>query len=143
MRVVRTRFGIVLGRGGGALAEMAKPFKMFVGGPIGSGRQIVSWVHVDDVVGVVLRSIDDDQVEGAVNVTAPYAVSNEELSKAIGKALGRPSSIRVPAALLRLRFGDGAEPLVSGQRAVPHALERAGYAFRHPRVEEAVRDALG
>jgi hypothetical protein len=143
VRVVRPRFGIVFGRGGGALAEMVKPFKLFVGGPIASGRQVVSWVHLDDVVGVLLRAIDDPQLRGPVNVTSPNAVTNEELSHVIGKVIHRPSAVRVPAFALRARFGDGAEPLVTGQRAVPRALQRAGYVFHFPNAEDAVRNAIG
>jgi uncharacterized protein (TIGR01777 family) len=143
IRVVRLRFGIVLGRGGGALTEMVKPFKMFVGGPIASGRQIVSWVHLDDVVGVIVRAVDDARLHGPVNVTSPNAVTNEELSRVIGKVLHRPSAMRVPAAALRVAFGEGADPLVTGQRAVPKVLERLGYAFRFVRVEDAVKDAIG
>jgi uncharacterized protein (TIGR01777 family) len=143
IRVVRPRFGIVLGRGGGALAAMVKPFKLFVGGPIASGRQVVSWVHLDDVVAALLRAIDDPTLRGPVNVTAPNAVTNEELSRVIGKVLHRPSALRVPEAALRVRFGEGAGPLVTGQRAVPRVLERLGFAFRYERVEDAVRDAVG
>jgi uncharacterized protein len=143
VRVVLARFGIVLGRGGGALAEMAKPFRLFVGGPIGSGRQVVSWVHADDVVGAVLRCIDDAAISGAVNVTAPHAVTNAALSKEIGRVLRRPAAFTVPEAALRLRFGEGAEPLVTGQRAVPRKLEQAGYAFRYPDVGPALEEALG
>jgi uncharacterized protein (TIGR01777 family) len=122
---------------------MVKPFKLFVGGPIASGRQVVSWVHLDDVVGVLLRAIDDPALRGPVNVTAPKAVTNEELSRAIGKVLHRPSAVRVPEAALRLRFGEGADPLVTGQRAIPRVLERAGFAFHFLHVEDAVRDAIG
>jgi uncharacterized protein (TIGR01777 family) len=143
IRVVRPRFGIVFGRGGGALAEMIKPFKLFVGGPIASGRQVVSWVHLDDVVAALLRAIDDSTLRGPVNVTAPNAVTNEELSRVIGKVLHRPSALRVPEAALRVRFGEGAEPLLTGQRAVPRVLQRLGFAFRYERVEDAVRDAVG
>jgi uncharacterized protein (TIGR01777 family) len=143
VRVVHARFGIVFGRGGGALAEMVKPFKLFVGGPIASGRQVVSWVHLDDVVAAVLRAIDDPTLRGPLNVTAPNAVTNEELSRVIGKVIHRPSALRVPAAALRVRFGEGADPLVTGQRAVPRILTRLGFVFRYERVEDAVRDALG
>jgi uncharacterized protein (TIGR01777 family) len=143
IRVVRPRFGIVLGRGGGALVEMAKPFRMFVGGPIASGRQVVSWVHLDDVVGVLMRAIDDVRLQGPINVTSPNAVTNAEMSRAIGKVLHRPSVMRVPEVALRVAFGEGADPLVTGQRAVPRALERLGYAFRYLGVEDAVRDAIG
>jgi len=142
VRVVRARFGVVIGKGGGALAEMVKPFRLFVGGPIGSGAQFVSWVHLEDVVGAVLLSIDDERIRGAVNVVAPNAVTNRYLSTQIGKVLGRPSAVAVPAAALRLRFGEGAEPLVTGQRVVPRVLESAGYGFRFARIEDALAEAL-
>ena len=142
IRVVRARLGIVMGRGGGALAEMVKPFKMFVGGPIGSGKQFVSWVHLEDVVSVLLRAVDDERLSGAVNVVAPHPVTNRELSSQIGKVLGRPSAFSVPAAALRLRFGEGAQPLVTGQRVKPGALEQIGYVFRHPDIAGALSEAL-
>jgi NAD dependent epimerase/dehydratase family enzyme len=104
---------------------------------------VVSWVHLDDVVAALLRAIDDPTLRGPVNVTAPNAVTNEELSRVIGKVLHRPSALRVPEAALRVRFGEGAGPLVTGQRAVPRVLERLGFAFRYERVEDAVRDAVG
>ncbi|HEX4338483.1 MAG TPA: TIGR01777 family oxidoreductase [Polyangiaceae bacterium] len=143
VRVVRARFGVVLGRGGGALAEMARPFKLFVGGPIASGAQIVSWVHIDDAVGAVLRAVDDVRLQGPINVTAPEAVTNKELSDVIGRVLRRPSVMRVPEVALRVAFGEAAGPLISGQRAVPAVLQRVGYAFRYSRIEDAVRQAAG
>jgi hypothetical protein len=143
VRVVRTRFGVVLGREGGALVEMVKPFKLFVGGPIASGRQLVSWVHVDDVVGAILLALDDERMRGPVNVTAPNAVTNAELSKVIGKVLHRPSALRAPETALRIAFGEGADPLVTGQRAVPTVLEHLGYEFKYVSVEGAVKQAVG
>jgi uncharacterized protein len=143
VRVVHTRFGIVFGRAGGALTEMVKPFKLFVGGPIGSGRQMVSWVHLDDAAGIVARCLRDPSIRGAVNVASPYAVTNEELSRTIGKVLGRPSAFRVPELALRLRFGEGADPLVTGQRALPGVLTQADYRFRYPLLEDALVEALG
>lgn len=142
VRVVRARLGIVLGRGGGALEQMAVPFRMFVGGPIGSGKQAVSWVHLEDAVGILLLAIDDDSMSGPVNVVAPNVVTNEELSSAIGAALGRPSAVRVPEFALRLRFGEGADPLVTGQRAIPKILLEKGYPFRYPRVADALAEAF-
>jgi uncharacterized protein (TIGR01777 family) len=142
VRVVRARLGIVLGRGGGALEQMAVPFRMFVGGPIGSGKQAVSWVHLEDAVGILLLAIDDDSMSGPVNVVAPNVVTNEELSSAIGTALGRPSAFRVPELALRLRFGEGADPLVTGQRALPKVLLEKGYPFRYPRVADALAEAF-
>jgi uncharacterized protein (TIGR01777 family) len=143
VRVVSARLGIVLGRNGGALEQMAVPFRMFVGGPIGSGKQPVSWVHLDDAVGILLRAIDDDSISGPVNVVAPNVVTNEELSSAIGKALRRPSAFRVPELALRIRFGEGADPLVTGQRALPKILLAKAYPFRFPHLAEALAEALG
>jgi uncharacterized protein len=143
VRVVSTRFGIVLAERGGALEQMVLPFKLFAGGPIGSGEQIVSWVHAEDVVEVLLLAIDTPALSGPVNVAAPGAVSNAELARAIGEVLRRPSWLPVPAAALRLRFGEGADPLLTGQRAVPAALERAGYRFRHPSLRPALASVLG
>jgi uncharacterized protein (TIGR01777 family) len=143
VRVVRARLGIVLGRGGGALEQMAVPFRMFVGGPIASGKQVVSWVHMEDAVGILLRVMDDASIAGPMNVATPNAVTNEELSAAIGKALHRPSLFRVPELALRLRFGEGADPLVTGQRAIPRVLLEKGYAFRYPRLAEALAEVLG
>jgi uncharacterized protein (TIGR01777 family) len=142
VRVVRARLGIVLGKGGGALLQMARPFRAFVGGPIGSGTQFVSWVHLDDTIGALVRALDDERLRGPVNVVAPNAVTNRALSDCIGRALRRPSSFPVPTAALRLLFGEGAEPLVNGQRVSPRVLERAGYSFRFTHVEDAVASVL-
>jgi uncharacterized protein (TIGR01777 family) len=143
VRVVLLRLGIVLGKGGGALTEMVKPFKLFVGGPIGSGEQGVSWVHLADVVGIVLRALDDVALRGPVNVASPNAVSNAQLARELGRVLRRPAAIAVPEFALRLRFGEGADPLVIGQRAVPRVLERAGYRFSYPELRPALEEALG
>lgn len=142
VRVVNARIGIVLGPDGGALEEMAKPFRAFAGGPIGSGEQMVSWVSLDDVVHALLHMIDHPSLSGPVNVVAPNAVSNAELSASIGAVLARPSWLRVPAFALRARFGEGADPLLTGQRALPKALQRSGYAFRHPELRGALEAAL-
>lgn len=142
VRVVRARFGIVLGEDGGALAEMVKPFKAFVGGPIGDGQQMVSWIHVDDVVGILLRCLDDAQVSGPVNVTAPEPVTNEVLSGQIGEVLDRPSFVRVPPIALRIRFGEGAEPLLTGQCAVPSRMRELGYEWLYPELRPALEQSL-
>ncbi|HVU03492.1 MAG TPA: TIGR01777 family oxidoreductase [Polyangiaceae bacterium] len=143
VRVVCARLGIVLGRGGGALSQMALPFKMFVGGPIGSGKQQVSWVHLEDAVRIFERAIDDESLRGPVNVVSPNGVTNAELSAAIGRTLSRPSVFRVPEAALRLRFGEGADPLVTGQRAIPAALVARGHQFRYAELDAALAEALG
>ena len=141
VRVVALRLGIVLGRGGGALSELVTPFKMFAGGPIGSGKQMFSWIHADDLVAVALLALDQP-LSGPVNAVAPNAVSNEELARTLGRVLGRPSWLRVPAAALRLRFGEGATPLLTGQRAVPAALQARGHSFRYPTLSDALVEAL-
>ena len=142
VRVVRVRFGIVLGAGGGALEEMAKPFRLFAGGPIGSGKQMISWISVEDTVRAVCFVLDHDSISGPVNVVAPNPVDNERLSKEIGKALSRPSWLRVPEAALRLRFGEGADPLLTGQRVRPAVLERAGFSWHHPELSAALSAAF-
>lgn len=141
VRVVHPRIGIVLGPGG-ALARMVGPYRWFAGGPIGSGEQWVSWVHLHDVVGALLFLLDRD-VRGAVNVVAPEPVTMEQLSSAIGRALHRPSLLRVPGLVLKLAVGSGvAEVLLTGQRAVPSALQAAGFSFAFSRIDEALRDLL-
>lgn len=142
VRVVTARIGIVLARGGGALDQMALPFKFFVGGPIGSGEQVVSWIHMDDTVEILLRCVDDVSVAGPVNVTAPQPASNAELSRAIGRALGSPAWLKVPGCALKAMFGEGAEPILGGQRVVPAVMLKHGFQFRHPEVGEAVEHAL-
>jgi uncharacterized protein (TIGR01777 family) len=141
-RVVRTRTGVVLAPSGGALAKMLPPFKLGVGGPVAGGRQYVPWVHLDDVAGALLRCIDDSSLGGAVNVTAPEAVTNKELSRALGRVLHRPAVAPVPALALRVRYGEMSTIVTTGARLVPARLQAAGHAFRFPAVEPALRDVL-
>ena len=143
VRVVHMRLGIVLGKGGGALATMARPFRMHVGGPIGSGEQMVSWVHIDDVCGAILLAIDNAAAEGPINTTSPNPVNMERFCEAIGIILHRKSYLRVPDAALRALFGEGAEPLLTGQRAVPKALLALGYEFQYPNLLPALESVLG
>jgi len=143
VRVVRTRTGVVLSPSGGALERMLPFFKLGVGGPVAGGRQYVPWVHLDDVVGALLTSLDDDSVSGPVNVTAPEPATNRELSKALGHVLHRPAFAPVPALAVRLLYGEMADVVTTGQRAVPARLEALGYRFRRPDLEEALRDAVG
>jgi len=143
VRTARLRIGVVLGPDGGALAAMLPPFRAGLGGPIGLGRRYLSWVHVDDVVGLVLHAIDNDRVEGAVRATAAEPVRNRELTKMLGRVLGRPTWIPVPPLGLRVVLGEMARVLASSQRCVPEKALATGYRFRFHGVEAALRDALG
>lgn len=144
VRVVRMRTGVVIARptDGGALAKMSTPFRFYVGGPVGSGKQWFSWIHIDDVVAAYLEAIDRPTWRGAFNLVAPEAVRNAEFSRALGVALGRPSWMPVPGLALRAAVGELAEYLLEGRRAVPSALERVGYRFRHPTLAAALADAV-
>jgi hypothetical protein len=142
MRVACTRTGVVLSPSGGALAKMLPFFRLGIGGPVAGGRQYVPWIHLDDVVGALLRCVDSESATGPVNVTAPNPVTNAELSRALGRVLGRPAVLPVPAAAIKLLYGEMAEMVTTGQRAVPARLGQLGYEFRHPELEEALHDVL-
>ena len=142
-RVVHARFGVVLGRGGGALAPMARVFRLHVGGPIGTGKQIVSWVHVDDVAGLIMLAIDNDAVKGPLNVTSPNPVTMDQLAEGIGVILNRRSYLRVPEGAVRALFGEGAEPMLTGQKVLPLAAEKLGYEFEYTELLPALESALG
>jgi uncharacterized protein len=143
LRVAVLRTGLVLGRGGGALERITLPFRLFVGGPVGSGKQWMSWVHLADVVGSYLFVFDTPHLSGPVNVVAPGAVRQRELARAIGRTLHRPSWLPVPAPALRLAVGPVAEYLLHGRRVVPAALEAAGYRFCYPDLAPALSDLFG
>jgi uncharacterized protein (TIGR01777 family) len=142
LRVVLTRTGVVLASGGGALATMLPPFKLGVGGPVAGGRQYVPWIHLDDVVGALLRCVRDDALDGPVNLVAPEPATNRELSKALGRVLHRPAVLPVPAAAIRLLYGEMASIVTTGVNAVPARLQQAGYAFAQPALEQALQDVL-
>ncbi|MEO8140765.1 MAG: TIGR01777 family oxidoreductase [Gemmatimonadota bacterium] len=144
IRVVRTRIGIVLTPAGGALQQMLPPFRMGVGGRLGSGQQYMSWISIDDVVGALHHVLMTESLRGPVNLTAPEPVTNAAFTTTIGKVLGRPTLFPVPAAALRLLLGDIAdELLLSGARVVPQRLEQSGYRFRQAALEDALRHLLG
>lgn len=142
MRVTRTRTGVVLSSSGGALAKMLPFFKLGIGGPVAGGRQYVPWIHLDDLTGALIRCVDDGEAGGPVNLTAPNPVTNAELARALGHVLGRPAVLPVPAMAVRLLYGEMAEIVTTGQRAVPARLGQLGYEFRHPDLEPALRDVL-
>ncbi|MGC4089412.1 MAG: TIGR01777 family oxidoreductase [Polyangiaceae bacterium] len=143
VRVVNARIGFVLGRGGGALAKLVPIFKAFAGGKLGSGRQWMPWIHLDDVVGALLLALSEASLSGPMNVAGPSPATNAEFSKALGRALKRPALFPVPAFGLRALFGDGAEPLLTGQRAVPRALLTQRYRFRFSELDAALADLPG
>jgi len=142
-RVVQVRTGVVLDRHGGALQKMLVPFRLGVGGPVGGGRQYVSWIHSGDVVEMILEACEDERWHGPINATAPEPVRNRDLSSTLGAVLRRPSLLPVPAAALRLLYGDMARVITTGARVMPAKPLVLGYQFRHPQLEGALRSALG
>jgi uncharacterized protein len=143
IRVVHLRTGLVLGRSGGVLKRMALPFRLGVGGRIGSGNQWNSWISLADEVGAIMYLLDHD-VRGPVNLTAPNPVTNRDLARAIGRVLRRPALFPVPAAAMRLAFGSemANETILASQRVVGSVLKHSGYEFTHPDVDSALRAAL-
>ena len=143
IRVVHPRFGMVLGKGGGALEKMTPPFRAYLGGPLGDGTQWISWVHLDDVVRSLLFALDTSTVEGPVNVTAPEPVTMNHFARALGQALGRPSAFRVPSLALKMAMGDMAQMLLTGQRVLPKKLLESAFSFEWPTLEGALDDIVG
>jgi uncharacterized protein len=137
VRVVRMRTGVVIGGGGGALAKMTTPFKLFVGGKIGSGRQWFSWIHRDDAVAAYLAATADDRYTGPINLVAG-SIRNSELAKALGHALHRPSWLPVPGFALKAATGELAEYLLNGRNVVPKRLRELGFAWKHATIEQAL-----
>ena len=143
VRVAIVRIGVIIDGAGGALAKMLPPFKLGVGGPVAGGRQYVAWIALDDVVGVFLAAIADEAWSGAFNAAAPTAVTNTELSRALGHALHRPAIVPVPAFALRIMYGDMARIVTGGQRMVPARTIEHGYRFKYEHLGDALEAALG
>ncbi len=141
-RVVLVRTGIVLARDGGALPLLARPFRLFAGGPIGDGRAWQPWIHLEDELGLLLLALDDDRAHGPLNAVAPAPVRQAELARTLAGVLHRPNLLPVPAAALRLGLGEMAEVLLASQRVVPGQAEALGYRYRFPALEPALRDLL-
>jgi uncharacterized protein (TIGR01777 family) len=141
MRVVVLRTGIVLGQGG-ALQKMVPPFKWYSGGPIGSGKQWMSWIHLEDQVRLTLHLMENQQASGPVNATAPNPERNKDFSRALGKVLHRPSWMPVPGFLLRMGLGEMADMLLTGQRVIPVAAQKLGFEFRYPNLPEALKACM-
>jgi len=142
LRVVVVRTGVVLSPDGGALEKMLPFFRLGIGGPVAGGRQYLPWVHIDDVVGLYVAAIDREAWSGPVNGSAPEPVTNREFARRLGRALRRPAFAPVPGFAVRLLYGEMAEIVTEGQRAVPARPLELGYAFRHADLDEALRDAL-
>jgi uncharacterized protein (TIGR01777 family) len=142
LRVVKVRTGVVLDKSGGALKTMLPPFKLGAGGPVAGGAQYLPWIHVDDLVALYLHALDDPSWSGPYNGAAPEPVTNKAFSKALGRALHRPAIAPVPAFAIKLLYGDMAEIVTEGQRAVPERPLDGGFTFRHADLDEALRDAL-
>jgi uncharacterized protein (TIGR01777 family) len=143
IRVVNLRFGVIFSGEGGALKKMLLPFRMGVGGKLGSGHQYMSWIALDDAVGAIEHALMNDSLRGPVNVVAPQAATNREFTKTLGRVLSRPTIFPVPAFAARLAFGEMADAtLLSSQRVEPERLNEAGYAFKYPTLEAALRHVL-
>jgi uncharacterized protein (TIGR01777 family) len=142
MRVAAIRTGVVLDRGGGALAKMLPPFRLGLGGPIAGGRQYVSWIHPDDHVGIVRAALADERWSGPVNATAPAPVTNRELAHALGRALHRPALLPVPGVALGALYGEMAQVVTTGARVLPARALVLGYEFRYPQLAGALTAAL-
>jgi uncharacterized protein len=142
VRVAMLRTAVVLDKAGGALSKMLPFFRLGIGGPVAGGRQYMPWIHADDIVGLYLAAVDGAEWQGPVNACAPEPVTNRDFSRALGRALHRPAFAPVPGLAVRLLYGDMAEIVTTGQRAVPMRALEHGYAFRHTDLEQALRDAV-
>ncbi|EPH0092980.1 TIGR01777 family oxidoreductase [Pluralibacter gergoviae] len=140
-RVCLLRTGVVLAPDGGILAKMTPPFRLGLGGPIGSGRQYLAWIHIDDMANAILWLLDND-LRGPFNMVSPYPVRNAQFAHALGRALHRPAIVRAPAAAVRLLMGESSVLVLGGQRALPKRLEAAGFAFRWYDLDDALADVL-
>jgi len=138
VRVARIRIGVVLGKGGGALSKMILPFRLGVGGQLGSGKQWMSWIHIDDLMELIAFLMKESTVRGVFNATSPFPVTNREFTQALAEAVHRPAIIPVPAFALRLALGEMAEIVLASQRAIPDAAQRAGFVFKHPDIYAAL-----
>lgn len=144
IRVVHLRIGVVLAGEGGALQKMLTPFKLGLGGKVGSGGQYMSWITLEDLIGVIRRAVEDESWRGPFNAVAPQQVTNGEFTKALGHALGRPTIFAVPAFAARLAFGETADALLlASTRVEPARLKEVGFEFKHPEIEGALRSVLG
>lgn len=142
VRVLRARLGVVFGRDGGALPKMVLPYKLFAGGRMGKGSQYLSWIHIDDVVGLMLYCIEKDGVQGAINFTATQPVTMNQFGIAVGQVLHRPHWLPTPAFVLQLALGEMSDLVLKGQQVIPKKALESGYQFQYPHLKEALEDCL-
>lgn len=138
IRTAVFRFGIVLGKNGGMIQKVLTPFSLGLGGPIGNGQQAFSWIHIDDLAQAYLFALENQEVNGVYNLTAPHPIDNLAFTKALGHTLGRPTWFPVPPFVLKLMFGEGAKVMTDGQSVKPERLLESGFAFRYPTINEAL-----
>lgn len=138
IRVAPMRFGVILGKDGGALSKMIPQFKVFAGGPIGNGQQWFAWMHLDDLMTAIIYILDHPEISGPVNFCAPYPVRNRELAGALGKILHRPAFMPAPAFMMRMLLGEFSQVLLGGQRTRPDKLLQHGFQFQYPEIEKAL-----
>jgi uncharacterized protein (TIGR01777 family) len=143
VRVARIRIGVVLGKGGGALSKMLLPFRLGLGGRLSSGKQWMSWIHIDDLMELIAFLMKESSERGGFNATSPFPVTNGEFTQALAEAVHRPAIIPVPAFALRFALGEMAEVVLASQRAIPDAAQRAGFVFEHPDIFTALAQVTG
>ena len=142
VRVAIIRVGIVIGKGGGALAQMLPVFKLGGGGPLGSGKQYMSWIHIDDLASMYVEALKNNDIKGVLNGTSPYPVTNAEFTKVLGKVLRRPAFLPAPAFAIKLAFGEMSQILLEGQKVLPVKFKEAKFRFRIPTLEMALKETI-
>lgn len=142
VRVVLLRIGIVLGDGGGMMSKLVPAFRMFAGGPLGSGRQFVSWIHLDDVIGLLELALERSSLSGPLNVTAPTPVRMSELARTLGEVMNRPSKMAVPELALRIAVGEAADVILASQRVLPDRALSVGYNYKYPELRAALQSIV-
>lgn len=142
VRVVSTRFGVVLGKNGGAMEKMVSAFRFFVGGPMGDGMQWFPWVHLKDLISAIIFVLEDKDVNGPLNICSPHPVRNRDLAKTMGKVLNRPSFMPAPAFIMKVALGEFAGTLLDSQKAIPEKLLSCGFNFQYADIGEAIRDIV-
>ena len=143
IRVVKLRIGVVLGTGGGALDRMLPPFRLLLGGQLSSGKQWMSWIHLDDLVGLIRHALENPDVSGAINATAPNPVRNSQFTRVLARTLRRPALFTVPKAGLQFLFGDMSQIMLASQRVLPKATLDSGYEYKYPDLGQALKNLLG